>query len=107
MGYQKITHSVSVYRLKRTGTKEQYDTTPTYTGLDIGIFPASPDILAVYPGEASFQIYEGYIYESVTLLNGDKLTYGADEYIVRGVPQIYDFNQMYYQRVMLEKKVGT
>ncbi len=105
MGFQKITHSADVYRLTRTGDTESYHTTPVITGLECGIFPASTDILAVYPGESSFQLYECYVYEFVVLKNGDKFKALGEEWIARGVPQVFDTNHLYYQRLVLEKVV--
>lgn len=105
MGYQKTTHIVDVYRLTRTGNNESYGVSPVIIGLDCGIFPASSDVLAVYPGESSFQLYECYIYETATIKNGDKFKISGDEWIVRGVPQIFDTNYLSYQRVILEKVV--
>lgn len=107
MGFQKITHSVEIYRLARSGNNEQYDSTPIYTGIECGIFPASPDILAIYPGESSFSLFEVYIYETISLKNGDKLKFGATEWIVRGVPVVYETNQLFYTRVIGEQVVGS
>lgn len=107
MGFQKITHSVDIYRLVRSGNTEQYDSTPVYTGIECGIFPASTDILAIYPSESAFALFEIYIYETVTLKNGDKLKVGSSEWIVRGVPIVYETNQMYYTRVIGEQVVGS
>lgn len=102
----KITHSVDVYRLTRSGNNEEYPSTPEYQKVECGIFPASTDILATFPGESSFQLYEIYIQETgVALKNGDKLKAGTNDWIVRGVPQIYDLNMMYYTRVVGEKVV--
>jgi hypothetical protein len=105
MGYQKITHTADVYRLTRTGDMESYAVPAVITGLRCGIFPASTDVLAVYPGESSFQLYECYIYKTVTIKNGDKFKSSGDEWIVRGVPQVFNTNYLSYQRVILEKVV--
>jgi hypothetical protein len=107
MGYPTVTHTVSVYRLTRTGNKDQYSTIPVYTGIEAGIFPAGTDILAVYPAESAFALCEIFIYEPCTLKNGDKLTMGVNEWIVRGVPQVFASNRIHYQRVIGEKVVGT
>ena len=107
MGFQKITHTLDVYRLIRSGNNEQYDATPVYTAIECGIFPASSDVLAVYPGESSFALFEIYIYENITLKNGDKLKVGTNEWIIRGVPQVYDTNQLFYVRAIGEQVVGS
>ena len=107
MGFQKVTHTLDVYRLTRSGNNEQYDLSPVYSGIECGIFPASPDVLAVYPGESSFALFEIYIYENVALKNGDKLKYGSVEWIIRGVPQVYDTNQLFYVRAIGEQVVGS
>lgn len=99
------THVVDVYRLARVGDKELYDLTPIKTGLDCSIIPAGNDILAVYPGEASFALYEIYFSEVVDIKNGDKLKVGNQEWIVRGVPQVMDTPYLYYQRLVGEKVV--
>jgi hypothetical protein len=105
MGFQTTTHKVSVFRLVETAGQEEYGADPVYTGLDVGIFPASADILAVYPGEASYQLYEIFVYEPAVIKNGDKLVSGSDEWIVRGAPQVFDFPQISYQRLVGEKVV--
>lgn len=103
--FHLITHNVSVFRLKRTGNKEEYDTTPIATGIDCGIVPASNDILAVFPGEPSYSLHEVFVYEPVTFKLGDKLTSGPEEYILKGVPQVYDNQYMYVQHLVCEKVV--
>lgn len=105
MGYHTTTHLVSVYRLGVTSAKESYAATPVITGLDVGIFPAGTDIVAVYGGESAFQLYEVYVYEAATLKNGDKLVSGTDEWIVKGVPQVFNTPHLYYQRLICEKVV--
>jgi hypothetical protein len=105
MGYQTLTHIVDVYRLTIVSGKESYALTPVRTNLDVGVFPAGPEVLAVYPGVSSYQLYDIFIYEDVTLLNGDKLKSGSDEWIVRGVPQKFSNPYISYQRIVGEKVV--
>lgn len=107
MGYAPETHNVSVFRFKKTGSKTDYDTTPTYTGVTCAILPASTDILAVYPAESVFQLYEIHITDmSLSFRNGDKLTdLSNSEWIVRGVPQVFNLPQISYQRIVGEKVV--
>jgi hypothetical protein len=99
------THLVEVYRLEKTGAKEGYGVTPVLTGLDIAIYPAGTDIAALYPGIPAFQAYEGYVYEYVSLKNGDKLKSGSEEWILQDVPQKYETDLLYYQRLALAKVV--
>lgn len=103
--FHLITHNVSVYRLTRNGGKEEYAATPIATGIDCGIVPASNDILAVYPGEAAYSLHEVFIYEPVGFKLGDKLVSGSEEYILRGVPQVYDNQYIYTQHLICEKVV--
>lgn len=106
MSFLPITHSVSVYRLLKTGNKEDYGTTPTATGLDCGIVPAGNDIVAVYPDIPAYALYEVYVHESFSFKIGDKLVdVSSNEYILRGVPQVYDLSYGYYQRLVCEKVV--
>ena len=99
------THLVDVYRLAVASSKEGYGASPVITGLDVGIFPAGTDIVAVYGGESAFQLYDVYVYESATLKNGDKLKSGTDEWIIKGVPQVFSTPYLSYQRLICEKVV--
>lgn len=104
MGYGIITHTVDVYRLTKTGSNTEYSVSPIVTGLDCAIYPASTELLAIYPELPVYSTYEVYVYEAETLTTGDKLTTsGGDEYILRGVPQVYDNNYVYIQRIIAEK----
>lgn len=105
MGYGNITHSFDVYRLTKTGNDTEYGDTAVITDLDCGVFPASSEILAVYPDLPAYATYEVFVYEACSLQNGDKLTSGSEEYIIRGVPQVYDNNLIYYQRLVVEKTI--
>ena len=102
-----ITHKVDVYHLTVTADKEGYEASPSITDLNATILPAGTEILAVYPGESSFQLYEIYVYEDVTIKNGDKVKCGTDEWIVKGAPQVFDLADVYYQKMVGEKVVGT
>jgi hypothetical protein len=57
MALQLITDTVDIYRLARTGAKDAYGTEPIITGLDCGITPAGPDIMATYGGQPSFALF--------------------------------------------------
>ena len=67
--------------------------------------PASSDILAVYPGEPSYQLYEIFTYDMGLIKNGDKLKTPSTDYIVRGEPQKVDTTLLKYQRIVGEKVV--
>lgn len=75
----------------------------------MGIFPASNAILAVYPGELSFQLYEIFIYDFVELKNGDKFVdvNNGDEWILRGVPRPFDLNRGFALQCIGEKVIGS
>jgi hypothetical protein len=107
MGYLPETHNVSVYRQKATGSKSDYDTVATYTGVDCAILPAGTDILALYPGESVMQLYEVIIQEAgYTIRNGDKLVDSSgNSWIIRGVPQVFNLPHLYYQRCVGEKVI--
>jgi hypothetical protein len=101
-----ITHTVNVHRLTKTGNNTEYGASPVISGLDCSIFPASTDTLAVYPDLPAYATYEGFTQESATLKLGDKLKVATEEFIIRGVPQVYDTNYAYYQRFVLEKVIS-
>ncbi len=107
MGHYTITHQVDIYHLVLSAGKESYEATPSITSLKVGIFPAGSDILAVYPGESAYAIYQMFVFEPVTIKNGDKVIGAGDTFIVRGIPQIFDTPNNYHQEVILEKVVGT
>lgn len=105
MNYLLITDIADLFRLTRTGDKESYPLTPERTGLRCQIMPASADILAVYPGEPSYQLYEIFTYDMDLIKNGDKLKTPAADYIVRGEPQKVNTALLKYQRIVGEKVV--
>ena len=107
--YAKINDSVDIYHLVRAGNDSDYEVAPSYQKVECGVFPASNDIMAIYPAQNSYQLFEIFIYENVTLKNGDKLIsfLNNKEYIVRGVPQVHDTNLMFYTKVVGEQVVGT
>ncbi len=105
MNFLLITDTCDLYRLIRTGDKEGYDNSPILTGLKCQIMPASSDILAVFPGEPSYQLYEIFMYSMDPIKNGDKLKSGLTEYIVRGVARTVNTSLLRYQQVVGEKVV--
>ncbi len=102
-----ITYQVDIYHLVLSGDKESYEATPSYTAVKTNIQPAGADILAVNPGLPSFSTYQCFIFDSVTIKNGDKLVGEGETFIVRGVSQIFNHPSKYYQEMVLEKVVGT
>ncbi len=107
MTHLPFTHQVDVYHLVLSGDKESYEVTPSYTSLKVGIIPAGSDILAVYPGESAYSLYQMFVYDDVTIKNGDKVVGGGETFYVRGVPQVFNVLGHYHQEVVLEKVVGT
>jgi len=101
--YLLPTHVVDVYRLTKTGSTESYSATPTITGLDCAILPASTEIIAIYPGENAFALHDIFFDEPADLKTGDKLTSGASEWIIRGVPQVFDNDYGYAVHCVGEK----
>ena len=102
-----ITHTISVYHLVRTGDKEDYEATPSITGLPVSIFPAGSDIVALYPGEFSYQLYSLFVFPQKDIRNGDKLVAGSESWIVKGAPQQFNSPQVKFQQIVIEKVVGT
>ncbi len=105
MNFLLITDTCDLYRLVRVGDKESYGGSPILNGLKCQIMPASSDILAVYPGEPSYQLYEIFTYSMDTVKNGDKLKSGSTEYIVRGVARTVNTPLLKYQQLVGEKVV--
>ena len=101
------THVFDAYRFKKTGDTESYDTAPLYTGIDAAVVPAGTDILAVYHGIASFQLFEIYTEENVDLKNGDKLVSGSEEYIIKDAPMKVENIYLSYIRIVGERKITT
>jgi hypothetical protein len=105
MSYVPVTNKVDVYRLTRAGDSESYGSLPIVTSLDCNITPASTEIMAVYPGESAYSLYEIYTERNVDLKNGDKLKDSTGEYIIRGVPQVINNRFLYFQKIVGEKVV--
>jgi hypothetical protein len=91
--------------LTRSGNTDAYGGSPVYTGIDVSVLPAGPEILAVYGGQQSFALYEIWTGKHFTLKNGDKLISGSCSWIVRGVPQVVDNQHLFYVRVIGEEVV--
>lgn len=99
------TNLCDVYHLTIVGSTDIYNDTPDITGLDMGIFPAGTNILAIYPGQPSFALYELFTEEVCTLVNGDKIVSDSDTWIVRGDAQIFDNDYGYYIHCVGEKQL--
>lgn len=102
-----ITDVVDIYRLTRTGDKEEYALTPEYTGLNAQILPATEAILAVYPGLPAFSLFEIYLFVNNPIAVGDKIISGGNEYMVRGVSYAVDTSYMTYQQIVGQKVQGS
>ena len=55
---------------------------------------------ALYEGSPTFELVEITMSEPVTLENGDKLTTGAKEYVIKGVPQVVENRWINVQKVL-------
>lgn len=104
MGALPVTHHVDIYNLITIGDKEEYETTPSHTGVCMGIFPAGGDILAVYPGQSSYILFQAFTQERVLIKNGAKLIAPSNIWIVRAVPQIFDVFGHYHQELIIEQE---
>ena len=93
-------YTVDIYRLTVTGEKEEYNATPAVTNVEAGIFPVDTSIMAMFPGESAFQMYDIFVYRDVPIKNGDKFVSGTDEWIIKGVPQKYADLLLTYQKCM-------
>lgn len=96
------THKADVYRFTRVGDADSYGATAVYTGLDCQITPAGAELVALYGGNLSHQLYEVYFTEDVTLQVGDKLTAAGKDYIVREAPERFDTPFLAHTRVLAE-----
>lgn len=105
MQHGLITDTVSVYDFARTGDTEEHGATASITGLDVGIFPAGPDIVALYGGVGSYALFEIFVYEPCTIKTGAKIVSGSTTYQVQGVAEVIDNRYMYYQRLVAMKTV--
>lgn len=102
-----INDTFSIYRLTRTGDKEAYGGTAVRTGVKAQVIPASAELLAVYPGQPSFQLYEIFVYDMNLIENGDKLIGSQGEFIVRGEPQKVKTSVLNFQQMVGEKVSGN
>lgn len=103
-----ITDTASIYHFKRTGNNEEYETTPTYTSVNISITPSGTDIQASFGDVASFQIFEAFISDTtVQIKNGDKIVADSDgtEYIVDGMPFKLNNQYLHFVRVLVRQVV--
>lgn len=105
-GFLHTNKTLDIFHFERTGDKEEYESTPSFTGVKAQIIPASADLLAVFPGIPSYQLHEIFVYEQGDIRNGDKLVdQDAVEYIVRGVPQKVNTGILNFQQIVGEKQI--
>jgi hypothetical protein len=102
-----INDTFSIYRLTRTGDKEAYGASPVLTGVKAQVIPASAELLAVYPGESSYQLHEIFVYEMGLIKNGDKLVGSQGSFIVKGEPQKVITAILKFQQMVGEKVSGN
>jgi len=107
MGYQRITDTVNIYHLAKTGSKEEYEAAAAITGLKVTIVPMGADVMAVFPGEATYNTFQCFVWDRVDIRIGDKVLSGSVVYKVKSPPQVYDAYGPYHQDVILERVVGT
>lgn len=102
-----ITHTVSIAHLTTAAGVDKHETSPSITGAQVTIVPAGPEILAIYPGQMSYQTYSMYVYQNIDIRNGDKVTSGSDSWIVRNAPAPYKAWGYEVTEVVLEKVWGS
>lgn len=94
------THTVNVYRLEESGSKESYGLTPVYENVDCQVTPASEDVIAIYGGGQTFSLVEIFFTANIELKNGDKLVAGQESWIVRDAPVKVSNRFVHYTRVI-------
>ena len=97
-----VTDILKIYKLKRTGNTEAYDTVPAYENVNATLSPTGTDIQPEYGDVAAFQLFEIFIYDpNVQISNADKLvTDNNIEYIVSGKPYVINNRFMAYTRIL-------
>ncbi len=101
-----VTDTVTIYKMKRTGNTEAYDTNPSYQNVDVTISPTGADIQPSDGGVFSYQLFEVFIWDiTVEISNGDKIISndGTITYLVTGSPNLY--NNRYVQAIRTLAKV--
>ena len=107
MAQFRITHVCDVYHLTTTNDTASYELTPSITQLNASIYPAGTDILMTFPGIPAYSAYQMLVWDDVEIKNGDKIISGSEEWIVRGVPRIFNDMTMYVQDIIVERIFGS
>lgn len=86
-----VTDVVSIYKQKRTGNKEAYDTNAAYQNVNACVTPTGNRIIPSEGGVESYQLFEIFIWDTTVILsNGDKIVSGSGvSYLVTGSPNAY------------------
>lgn len=105
MGFQQVTDKINVYRLTRANGKESYGVTPIASELDCGMYPASPELVAVLGADPGFQYFDVYVYNTIPLHTGDKLVTETNEYIIHGNPEVFNGPYLSYQHLVTKKVI--
>lgn len=102
-----FTHQISIYKLSTLNDMETYDAVPTYENIDAVIFPAGPEIQAVYPGEGAFIANQMTVFDDVVIANGDRIV--ADGFVgtVRGIPAVYHVNGHHHIECVVLTEAGS
>ncbi len=103
-----ITHTASIYQLKRTGNTESYQSTPSYTNVNICVSPTGTDIQNSEGGVPSYQLFEIFLYDiTLSLTNGDKIITDGDnqEYLLDGKPYVINNQYLSYIRILARQVV--
>ncbi len=97
-----ITDVVSIYQQQRAGNTESYQSTPTYTSVNVCISPTGTDIQPDYGDVAAFQLFEIFLYDATLILhNADKIvTANGTAYILDGKPFVVNNLGLSYIRVL-------
>ena len=100
-----ITNTCSIYHHKRTGNKEEWDSTPAYTKVNTCISPTGTDIQVDLDQIGSFQLFEGFFYDITLVLQiGDKIvTESGDEYSIHGAPNKFNNHWLHYIRAVIKQ----
>lgn len=102
-----ITHTIDIAHLTTASGIDKHETTASITGVPATIVPAGPEILSIYPGQMTYQMFSMYLYKNIDIRNGDKVTSGSDSWIVRNAPSPYKAWGHEVTEVVLEKVWGT
>src|SRR5437870_3138761 len=101
-----VTDVVSIYKQKRTGNKEAYDTNAAYINVNACITPTGDHIIPSEGGVESYQLFQIFIWDTtIQLNNGDKIVSGNMNYLATGAPNTY--SNRYVQAISTHAYVVT